>query len=476
MIWKSLSFSSIAGLLVMAQSASAQSTYSSASTMSQPSKTQVKTQGFLRFEGMQYATKLPENPQLDNSLLASANLKVDFTSQNTGSVIDVTAGKYVDWGGSQFAVNQLYTSRFWNNHRTQVAVGRKIEFWSQLDQDWQLGLWQPKSLFDQLRPEDQGITGVFFKHEYNQYEFLAYGSPIFVPTMGPSVREKNGSLVAESRWYSRPSSTFVLNGTESNLVYDLDIPDIERLVSKPGGGMRLRWGANTSGWWSSASAGYKPINALLLKYKKSLFLPETDPQTGEVTVSPDVGYHYIWGTDVGYRYGSGMVSVSYLEDSPDEKLASGSWVVQSPMALRALSFHADSAVVVPGFEQPVGVAFNYLHVDGSKIRDFDADGIEQGAIFDERLNFNRAASVKVDFQTRIFERAFFSSLKYMREFQQKGTLVNAEVNYYPNKALALIMGADVLGVDDDSQENMDSRFLNQFRANDRVYGGMSYVF
>jgi hypothetical protein len=31
-------------------------------------------------------------------------------------------------------------------------------------------------------------------------------------------------------------------------------------------------------------------------------------------------------------------------------------------------------------------------------------------------------------------------------------------------------------VDDDSATNRDTRFLNQFRANDRYYGGISYVF
>lgn len=476
---KSSAFLAFSALIFSQDFALAQSTYSSpssATTMRDPSKTNIKAQGFLRFEGMQYATKLPENPELDNSLLASANLKMDFKSSRMHNVIDLTAGKYIDWGGSQFTVNQLYASLHWNEQKSQVAVGRKLEFWSQIDQDWQLGLWQPKSLLDALRPEDQGLTGIFYKHEYNQYEILAYASPIFIPTMGPSVREKNGSLVAQSRWYRAPSNTFSLNGTDTPIAYDLDIPDIGRLVTNPGGGMRARWGASTDGLWVSANGGYKPINALSLKYKKSLFLPETDPQTGEVTVSPEVGYHYLWGTDIGYRFSSSMISFSYLEDSPDAKLADESWVVQNPQRLRAFSFHADSAINVGVFEQPVGLAFDYLHVDGATIKDYDGDGIEQGAIFEERLNFNRAASVKMNFQTSIFNRPFFSSFKYMREFEQKGSLINAELNFYPQRSVALILGADVLGVDDDSVENKDSRFLNQFRANDRVYGGMSYVF
>jgi hypothetical protein len=69
-----------------------------------------------------------------------------------------------------------------------------------------------------------------------------------------------------------------------------------------------------------------------------------------------------------------------------------------------------------------------------------------------------------------------SSIKYLREFDQKGTLINSEFTYYPQTSIALILGADIIGVDDSSETNKDGRFLNQFRANDRFYGGMSYVF
>jgi hypothetical protein len=50
------------------------------------------------------------------------------------------------------------------------------------------------------------------------------------------------------------------------------------------------------------------------------------------------------------------------------------------------------------------------------------------------------------------------------------------VTFFPVQALGLTVGADVLGVDDTSADNTDGRFLNEFRANDRVYAGLNYVF
>ncbi|PIS10621.1 MAG: transposase [Bdellovibrio sp. CG10_big_fil_rev_8_21_14_0_10_47_8] len=431
--------------------------------------------GYLRFEAMKYPTDIPDNPQLSQSLLMSSNLRAQFSGQKNRIGLDLTAGKYVDLGGSQFGVNEIYDS-YQFNAGNEVSAGRKIEFWSQLDQDWQLGMWQPKGLLDPLRPDDQGLTGVFYKHRQSRWELLMFGSAIFIPSMGPDVKEKNGSLVADSRWYRTPSSSFPLLNKDTKIVYSLDVPDMRELINRPGGGMRLRYGGDQDGLWTSVNAGYKPMNSLLLKYRKNLYLPEQDPQTGEVTVSPAVGYHRLIGGDLGYRHSSGNVALSYLQDQPEGKPADDPYVLQSPSPMRAYSVHADSALSMGWFDQPVGLALNYLRIDGGGIRDYDSLGQDSGAIYDQRFNYTNAASVRTDFSTLIWSKRLMSSLKYMREFDQKGTLINAEISLYPQKALAVILGADIIGVDDTSDGNRDNRFLNQFRANDRVYGGMSYVF
>jgi hypothetical protein len=64
--------------------------------------------------------------------------------------------------------------------------------------------------------------------------------------------------------------------------------------------------------------------------------------------------------------------------------------------------------------------------------------------------------------------------KYLYDSDQRGSLVNTEFLYYPDQKWALVAGADILGVQDESYK--PSSFLNQYRANDRFYGGMTYVF
>lgn len=443
---------------------------------SRGSSLKADVQGFLRFEAMQYPTQISENPQLNQTLLASMNLRGDISSSNNVTGFDLSAGKYVNQGGSQFQVNEIYHSLQWRDGKSQLSVGRKIEFWSQLDQDWQLGLWQPKSLIDSLRPEDQGLTGAFYRHQQGRVEFLAFASPIFIPTLGPEIKEKNGSLVSDSRWYRPPSDSFPFQNKETKITYALDVPQTGELINHPGSGMRLRYGGETNGVWVSGNYAYKPMNALLYKYKKGLFLPEVDPQTGQVTIAPDVGYHHLYGGDLGYRFDQGMISASFLTDRPVEKRPVYPYVLQQPRPMKAYAVHGETFLESTWFSNPVGLSVNYLRIDGGDLRDYDSENADNGAIFTQRFNYTNAASVRADFSTMIGRYKFMSSVKYMREFDQKGTLMNSEFAYFPQRYLALIVGADVIGVDDSSAENKDGRFLNQFRANDRFYGGMSYVF
>jgi hypothetical protein len=268
-----------------------------------------------------------------------------------------------------------------------------------------------------------------------------------------------------------------LNGTETKLVYDLDVPGISKLIRNPGAGARLSWGGDAPGLWASVNYGNKPMNALLLRYKRALVLPETDPLTGEVTVSPEVGYHEIFGADIGLRYGeTGKLALSYLEDRPKLTLPEDPWVQQQPRQLRSFGLHASQMFQTPMAQNPLKVSMMYLRVQTDAVLDYDSLGRDQGSLFEERTQFTRAAQFKFESQGVLYGKKYDSSLKYLREFDQKGSLWGAELKVYPNQDVGLFVGADILGVDDIEADPNDGRFLNQFRANDRVYGGLSYVF
>lgn len=447
-----------------------------------PAKKEFK--GMLRVEGMQYQTSMPDKPKLNSNLLLSSSFHFRYENNFSQSGVDLSLGRDLDLQRSEFILRELFTAIPLANETSYLSVGRKLEYWSEVDNNWNLGLWQPYTYIDALRPQRQGLLGAFLRLQNTWFDFLAYATPYFIPTMGPEIREKDGSLESDSRWFRSPSSSFPLNGKETRLVYSLDVPDIAKLVENPGRGFRLRLGEK-QGFWMSTSYGYKPMNSLALKYKSRLFLPEKDPNTGQVTMQPAVLYHEVMGTDFGYQNDGFEFSLSYLHDKPYPKTAEEGWVMQSPEGLSANAAHFsfESKDLLPNgllqswsWLSDIELALDYLQVSGGRIHDFDSAGQESGAIFEERLNFTNAAQVQVIKSLWLLGQPVKGQVKYLREFAQKGSLWGMELQFYPKPKWALVMGADILGVDDDRNENTDSRFLNQFRANDRYYAGLSYVF
>ena len=152
-------------LLTLGEGSWAQESASSlfAPSASRPFFRKVQTQGDLGFETTHYTSPWPENPRLQQSQLLSADLKLELQRENWSHQADVFAGSFVDWGVSQFGVQQLGSARKGDIH--SWAVGRWIRPWSEADQNWQLGLWEPRLSLDTLRPIRQGITGLFYEYE-----------------------------------------------------------------------------------------------------------------------------------------------------------------------------------------------------------------------------------------------------------------------------------------------------------------------
>lgn len=429
--------------------------------------------GQLRMEGMQYLSEIPESPQLTYSQLLSARLSGVQETSWLDIAGDISGGTFFTRGQSHFVVHEAYVaSKSLKGLKDfKGFVGRKKYAWSQLDRRWQLGLWQPKFSMDALRPEEQGLTGLFLNHHTQGWEILGFVTPLFIPSMGPDIREEGGGLVADSRWYRAPSREYDFNNRVNDISYDLTIPDTAKLVGHGGAAISGRLGSTQSGPWVVASTGYLPVNELILKRRnfKNIAQDKVD-----VTVSPDVTYHSLHSVDVGYSFPDFKFSVSYLEDAPVEKLPDQDWSIQTLKPMKAVSAAVDFTSNI--LNRILAFQFEYLKVEGGGIVDVLADGAQDDfTLFDQRLKFTNALSVRLEGQlATVFRRPLVTRFKYLYEYDQQGSLLNTEVLYYPSQKWAVVMGGDVLGVKD---ENFKAdRFLNQYRANDRFYGGMTYVF
>ncbi|MFV3409152.1 transposase [Bdellovibrio bacteriovorus] len=427
--------------------------------------------GQIRMEGMQYLTPIPESPNLTYSQLLSARLSGLKETSWIDFAADVSGGTFFTRGQSHFVVSEAYVAS--KKAPFRAFAGRKKHDWSEMDRRWQLGLWQPKFAIDTLRPEEQGLTGLFLDYNTNGWQIVGFASPLFIPSMGPDIREEGGGLVSDSRWYRAPSRDYDFNNNINTIQYQLDIPDAAKLTANGGAAMMGRLGSKERGPWVVVSGGYLPVNELILKRKN---FKDVSEEKVDVTVSPDVTHHIIKSIDLGYTHGRMKASVSYLEDDPIEKRPDDpEWSIQKLEPIRAYSAAFDFSLA-DFLAKTLAIQVEYLKVEGGGITDIQSNGQpDDFTMFDDRLKFTNALSFRVEGQlASFFNRPFVTRFKYLYDYDQRGSLLNTEFLYYPSQKWAVVVGGDVLGVQDEKHD--PSGFLNQYRANDRFYGGMTYVF
>lgn len=433
-------------------------------------------QGLIRLESQQYLTDLPEASHLTQTQLLSARLngRDQFRDENfqptpIGYGVDFTTGTYFSWRQSHLYVNEIFTDYKWQES-LELTFGRRKYEWSELETRWQLGIWQPRYTLDALRPEDQGLTGVFVHQKQDRQEFLVMVTPLYIPTMGPEVREEDGTLVSDTRWHRLPKNKWNFNNQETPIIYKMSQPDIDKLVFRMGSAARYRWGSAKDGPRLTLAATSKPVNDLILRRQNFQVISRT-----HVSISPDVTRHLLYSGDIGYTRGPVNASLSFLEDQPEEIRPDRDWVIQKLDPIHAYSANFDFDLQ-SWAQRPLQIQTSYLRVFSGGIKDIEPDGtISEMTLFESRLKFSNALMLNLNGElARPYGKRLMSKFGYIYDYEQKGTIWSLEFQLFPANRWAVVLGADLLGVEEESDQ--DRRFINQFRANDRYYGGMSYVF
>lgn len=430
--------------------------------------------GQLRFENMGYFAEVPDSPQLTRTQFVSG--RVFATGMATrpwtfGYTADMIAGKFYSQRQTHWMINELSGST-----RLSPAIvgslGRKKQDWSQLDEYWQLGLWQPKYSLDALRPAEQGLTGLFLDYETENFQLLGFVTSISIPTLGPDVREEGGGLVADDRWYRAPSQSFTIGKNVKSIAYKIDRSDLIKLVKHEGHGLLARFGSKSKGVWFAMAGADKPVNDVT--YTRNVVVP-TGLDPAIAIVQPSIARHLILSTDLGYQWESGTFVLSALRDRPAVTLPEDEWVTQKLGAIEAYSVLIDWNLGALGLRS-TQLKLGYLRVHGGSIEDIESGGqAADFTLFDQRLKFTNTVSFKVEGPLiRVFGKPLVGKWSYFYDWDQRGSLVGAELQLKASRDWMLLAGADVLGVEDENFK--PNSFLNQYRANDRVYGGLTYVF
>lgn len=441
----------------------------------------LKTQ--LQFEGHQYLTAQKESADLNETQLASIRLRYEepeLARGGKGAIAwlrtgaDLGAMSYLSPNESHILVQELYvtprTQAFTGNF--SATLGRKKIPWSGIDRSWSLGLWQPYFEIDALRLEQQGLTGAFFDFDQTNFQLVGFATPVFIPNLGPTIREENGQIITKNRWSQTYPREVRFGGDLTPIDYELMMPETADVVQHAGYSLMARVGQTDQGFWGTSSVGFKPMNEFALV--RSVRVP-IETNHIRIQVRPEVMYHTIVAVDAGYSGESAGVTLSYLQDDPQEQSAPEGWSIQKFEGLKIYS--AGVYWQVPAFKtRSVGLKLDYLRAFGGDIEDVGSDGNRDLLSQDKtRLKFNDAVRVQAQAELfRLFRRPLLAEVAWLYDQEQKGALIHTEFQFFPTEQWAVLAGADILGADDNAASEIG--FLTQYRANDRVYGGMAYAF
>jgi hypothetical protein len=454
----------------LAASATSYSPESPRFTFKLPSAKRASVFGQVRFETLQYMTTLVESTNLTYSQFLSGRITAASFQNDPGSInwaADISAGTFFSLRQSYYSIQEVYASTPLDSN-ANVSFGRKKYDWTEIDRYWQLGLWQPRYAIDALRPEDQGLMGLFFDYRSDQFQLLAFGSSFFIPTIGPEVREEDGTITADNRWYRPPSR----QSGRISLSYKINQGEIWDLVRQDSFGLKMRFGRAELGPWMALAGGRKPVNDLLLQ--RCVRCVGVSNQA-KFVVSPAVTHHQVFSADFGYQLEDVKMSLSYFEDNPQTLLPPRDFAIQEFTPVRIYSAQADINIK-EFFSRPIQAQVAYLKVFGNESQDILADGTsDEVNMFTWRYRFYDAALMKFAGPlTTIYSRPLITKFSYIYDFEQKASVLGTEVQYQWNKTWSYLAGIDILGPDD--PQSTSDGFINQYRANDRIYAGASYVF
>lgn len=387
------------------------------------------------------------------------NFQLDAQAIGSGYIgADSGADEFSYW----FEANELAWKRSLGN--VDLSVGRKKFQWSRFDEQWGLGIWQARNRWDYLQVSQVALTGVQAQWNSGDVQATVFASPLFIPERGPSLSLRDGVFYPSNAWPgSPPSRSPLINGIDTDIRYQLEMPAMSKILLNPSVAAQFRYGRETT--WISASYAYKPINQIALAYDGYFNL---DEGRADARVFPRIAYHHVGELEAGARVKQWSAVGSVTRELPKLGATPSTWTAQT----------LPSSTLVGG---SIALDTAKRRASVSYLKRFGAAAIDQGpqasgsnSVFESRVLFEEAIAAEVAGAIPgLRADRFQGRARAIYAFDTEGTVLGTEANYSPTPNWRLGLGADLLA----SKAPGNTRdFATKYRAHDRVYGGLSYVF
>ena len=365
---------------------------------------------------------------------------------------------------SALNISQLY------DQESLISIGRKLENWSDLDERWNLGMYQPQFRWNPLRPESQGLSGIFLKmrgeSEKIPWGLLVFGSALYLPDQGASYTVKEGKFESTNPWFQTPpkQAAFSQTGVIDQIQYDVQRPENNHILFNTSYAAQFYIGNSHAGFSLQTAYAYKPSNQLSLAVDGDL----TSHDAVSVKVNPSFYYHSLLSADAQYVGDLFEAGVGALREKPQAPDFEPQWNYVS---------YGESNLVSPF----VGVKWGRVKIRALSLVVHEPEETvkgpkakEVGGLLAHRYAFGSANALEAS--TRFFWRRYegiTGKMRYTQGSEGEFALVTADLQYQMDQRWSL--GGQVLLVRSDSSGRKKNIYSN-FEDNDSAQVGVLYVF
>lgn len=364
-------------------------------------------------------------------------------------------------------IPELHVSYHGIEHLT-VSLGRKLDTWNRFEDFWALGMFQPRFRWDYLDVRTNGLTGLFSHIDSEYVQATAYWTPIFIPEQGTPFTFAGGKCASSSPWFPCPGSSISLFNQNTEIFYKLEIPPITHFINQPGYGGYMRLGKNRGAWIQGAYAK-KALNQVMLAYEGYLNLATA---TLPATVHARPTKHELFSGETGYTTDRWALMFSGIWEKPIRDDPPYWWNTQEESESKTYGPTLYTRLFGEGSGE-TRIDMSYLKRDGGNPPEKGPFANPSSPVFEPRHNYTEAYGLGI--RTPIVQSwgdYFWITSRYVGDTAYKGTLLIADAFIKPAKSWQFNLGLDLLG--SGSAKSVD--FLSRYQRNDRIRGGIKYVF
>lgn len=344
-----------------------------------------------------------------------------------------------------------------------------------MDSYWNLGIWEPRYHWDALAPQGRGLMGLFLGAKTPLLKFTAFVSPMFIPEknsyfdesqMDPTSSAFTGRCVSLSPTFTCPQATAPFGDLSLPVKYGLMLPPQSKIWLNPSAGLSARFGAE-QGFWAQVSYGYKPINQIILSYDPFATLD----LEAIVPIYPRIMYHELRAVEVGWNHPRVQTWVSLTGERPIRDATDPQKTAQD---LTTALFASTGVAVSPlPSRESMTLHGSVLRIIGGDSYLTGPKAAQIGSSSEPRLLFSSAVAVGA--RGELGGRLGYSTY-FLYDFLNDGNLLSTSLNWQADRQWSVLVGADFLGVGPKAASRTREDFFTLHAAQDRVYGGVRYVF